>query len=144
MKRLFLNRFYITTLLILLVVSVVFLVLLKSYQSSSCNTDPIDFKDSIEEKGKTYYLSVKQTGFQDKVYYFELYDSQPKFDECGKPIQKPFYSIHYEDYPNYPDKEQQYIKSMILQVDQNEKLNIIYTMDKNEGMSIYEVKFTMK
>jgi hypothetical protein len=105
--------------------------------------DQIRFADSIDENGKTYYLYTRTTGFQDKIVFFELFDMQPKFDDCEKSNIKPIYVVDYDDYPNYPDKqEKQYIKSLTLQPNQGEKLRIIYTKNKNEGMSDDNVKFS--
>ena len=93
--------------------------------------------DTIELNDSTYYLYTRTTGWQEKIIYFELYDSQPIFDECTEqPNIDSLYAIDYDDY-----SEEQYIHKIILQPEQAEKIKIIYTQNKDEGVSAYDVKF---
>jgi hypothetical protein len=111
--------------------------------NNDCNfdiaEDQIRFADSIDKNGKTYYLYTRTVGFQEKTVFFELFDMKPKFDECEKSNIKPIYGVAYS-YDDYPEK--QYVKSLTLQPNQGEKLRIIYTKNKNEGMSDDNVKFS--
>ncbi len=106
-------------------------------------SDQIRFADSIEVDAKTYYLYTRTSGWHEKVVFFELYDKEPTFDKCTyRPNVNGLYGIHYDYFPDDPDSEEKYIKKMILQPDQPEKLKIIYTKDKNKGVAnIYDVKF---
>ncbi len=105
--------------------------------------DQLRFADSIEKNSKTYYLYTRTTGWNDKVVFFELYDKEPIFDKCTyQPDKKAVYSIHYDSFPDQPETIK-YVKAMVLEPDQPEKLNITYTTDKNEGIeNVYDVKFT--
>ncbi len=101
--------------------------------------DQLRLADSIEQNNKTYYLYTRTTGWQEKVIYFELYDKEPSFDQCTyRSNIDHLYMVAYDDYP-----EVKYVKEIILQPNLPEKLKIIYTKDKNEGIAnIYDVKFT--
>lgn len=119
----------------------IFLLIISSCNSSNCSfvKNQVRFSDSvfIEETMQTYYLYTRVTGWQDKVTFFELYDSKPEFDECEKPNIRPVYSIDFNDYP-----VKQYVKSIIIQPKQVEKLRIIYTKNKLESMNINALRFT--
>ncbi len=99
--------------------------------------DTINYHDSAIYSKHKYFLYSRTTGWHEKVVFFELYKENPVFDECRHSNINPIFAIDYSDYP-----EMQYVKEMILQPDQPEKLKIIYTKDKNKGVAnIYDVKF---
>jgi hypothetical protein len=120
--------------------------LLVACDSSDCNlgmaADQLRLADTIEKNDKAYYLYTRTTGWNDKVVFFELYDEKPLFDKCTYESNiKELYAIHFNSFPE--DPVPQYVKEIILQPDQLEKLKIIYTKDKNEGIeNVYDVKFT--
>lgn len=72
----------------------------------------------------------------EKVVYFELYDKRLEF-ACMKSVIEPVSKVDYDDYP-----DKQYVKALILERDQAEKLKIVYTKIKSEGLSANDVKFT--
>jgi len=104
--------------------------------------DQLKLADTINDNNKTYYLYTRTTGWQEKTVFFELYDQKPEFDQCTyQPDIKKLYMVAYEDFPENPERK--YVKKMILQPDQSEKLKIIYTTDKTKGVeNVYDVKFT--
>ncbi|MBL1433712.1 MAG: hypothetical protein COB94_009785 [Gammaproteobacteria bacterium] len=104
--------------------------------------DQLRLADTINDNNKTYYLYTRTTGWTDKTIFFELYDKEPEFDQCTfQPDIKKLYMVAYEDFPENPERK--YVKKMILQPDQSEKLKIIYTTDKTKGVeNVYDVKFT--
>ncbi len=119
-----------------------FCFLIASCNSNNCDlgvaSDQFRHADTMEYKNVTYYFYTRTTGWNDKAVYFQLYDQNPQFDTCGKPNIKPIYFVVYDDYP-----EIKYIKAMVLEPNQPEKLNITYTTDKNEGIeNVYDVTFT--
>ena len=106
--------------------------------------DQLRLADSTEIGNKTYYLYTRTTGWNDKVVFFELYDTKPAFDACTyQPDKKALYAIHFDSFPDQPEIETKYVKEMILQPSQPEKLKIVYTKNKGEGTAnVYDVKFT--
>ena len=126
----------------LLVCGFLLFIILLNVNSSGCeHGDYIDFPkqvDVINDKDKTYYLYVRTVGFQEKTDYFELYEGEPKFDACNYSHENLLYEIYYDDYP-----KKQYVKSLSLDLDNPEKLKIIYTEDREQGFSSpYSVKFS--
>ncbi len=102
------------------------------------SSDQLKFADVIEKNNNTYYLYTLTTGWNDKAVYFQLYKQKPILDQCKQSDVTPVYEIVHDDYP-----EIKYVKEIILQPDKPEKLKILYTTDKNEGIaSVYDVKFT--
>jgi hypothetical protein len=104
--------------------------------------DQIRFADSIKKDGKTYFLYTRTVGFQEKTVFFELFDLKPEYDNCEKSNIKPIYTVpivplNHENYPNG-----WFIKELTLQPNQAEKLNIVYTKNKNEGAIDYDAKFS--
>jgi len=141
MSKLKTGRKYLLAFLILIFLTVAYL-LFRLAMLETCDSASRVYIDSTEKNGNVYYLYGYQVGFQDKVYYYELYDSPPIFSKCGEPIDKVFYSIHYDDYPSYPNKtDVNYIKSIALQLNQDEKLKINYSKDINEDVGFYKIKF---
>lgn len=115
-------------------------LLLFGCQSDDCDfvLDQIRYADKAEVDGETFYLYTRTVGWHNKVVFFELYNTEPSFDECLKTTIQPVYKIDYDDYP-----EHKYVKEMTLQLNEEDKLNIIYTTDKDEGIAnVYDVKFT--
>lgn len=103
------------------------------------------FVDSVKYNDEIYYLYARTTGFQEKIIYFELYEAKPEFDACNRSDQNLLYTIHYDDYPNYPDRSiTQYVKSLSLDLDDPEKLKIVYTKNHEEGfLGPHSVKFSL-
>lgn len=100
--------------------------------------DDVRFADSIRYDNSDFYLYTRTTGWNDKAVYFELYAEKPTLDQCNQSEIKPIYDVVYDDYP-----EIRYVKQIHLQMGQPEKLNIVYTANKNEGIeNVYDVKFT--
>ncbi len=124
--------------LITALIALLFLTSCGKNCDSEIASDQLKFADSIEINNKTYYLYTLTMGWNDKAVYFQLYNKQPTLNDCRKIDIKPIYEIVYDDYP-----ESRYIKKMTLQPDNPEKLNIIYTPNKSEGIAnVYDVKFT--
>ncbi len=107
-------------------------------------SDQLRFADTLEKNDKTYHLYTRTTGFQEKVVFFELYEKKPTYDACtNKTDPEPIFGIHYDYFPNDPTSKEKYVKDIILQPEELEKLKIIYTPDKSEGVAdVYGVKFT--
>ena len=115
-------------------------LLLFGCNSNDCEfpLDQIKYADKVDHNGKIFYLYTRTVGWHNKVIFFEVYDSEPTFDKCRQPKNDLIYKVDYDDY-----SETKYVKKIILQPDQSEKLKIIYTKDINEGFeNIYDVKFT--
>lgn len=118
----------------------IFLLVISSCNTSKCFVrDQVRFSDSvvIEETQQSYYLYTRIIGWQEKTAFIELYDNKPKFDECNKSNIRPVYSIDIDDY-----SVKQYVKSIIFQPKQAEKLKVIYTKNELESMNINALKFT--
>ncbi len=118
----------------------IIILLLFGCNSNDCGfpLDQIRYADKTQYNGKIFYLYIRTTGWHNKVIFFELYDSEPTFDECRQTNANFIYKTDYDDYP-----EEKYVKEMILQPDQPEKLKITYTTNKDEGIAnVYDVKFT--
>ena len=107
-------------------------------------SDQLRFADSIVYDGKEYHLYTRTSGWQEKIVYFELYESKPTYNNCTyetKP--EPIFGIHYDYFSNDLDSNEKYVKEIILQPDQPEKLKITYTKNIDEGVAnVYDVKFT--
>jgi len=100
--------------------------------------DDVRFADSIRYENSDFYLYTRTTGWNDKAVYFELYKEKPTLDQCNQSDIKPIYNVVYDDYP-----ETRYVKYLYLQPNQLEKLSIVYTKNKSEGVeNVYDVKFT--
>ncbi len=116
------------------------IILLAGCHSNDCGfpLDQIRYSDKAQHNKKTFYLYTRTTGWHNKVVFFELYDSEPTFDNCRQTKTKFIYKIDYDNYP-----EHKYVKKIILQPENTEKLKIIYTTNKEEGFpNIYDVKFS--
>lgn len=101
-------------------------------------SDQLKFSDSMTINSTVYYLYTLTTGWNDKAVYFQLYDEKPKLNECKEINVKPLYEVVYDDFP-----EVQYVDQLLLKPEATEKLKIIYTKNKYEGISsVYDVKFT--
>ena len=115
-------------------------LLLFACNSNDCGfpLDQIRFADKAEADGEKFYLYTRTVGWQNKTIFFELYNTEPSFDECRQTKTNFLFKTPYDDYP-----EMQYVKEMILQPMQAEKLKIIYTQNIEEGVAnVYDVKFT--
>ena len=126
-------------------VLVIFLFLQAACSKNDCETqwDQVKYADSIEFNGKTYFLYTRTTGWHNKVVFFELYDVEPSFDQCGKINTSSVYVVDYDYFPDDPNSEEKYVQKIILQPDKPEKLKIIYTKNKEEGFAnVYDVKFS--
>ena len=99
--------------------------------------DQLSLLDTIDMSGTNYHLYARQTGFQEKLVFLELYDRGPVFDECEHANVDPVYNVVYNDYPI-----KQHIKTITLEPDADELLVVVYTQDINEGFpDVYMVKF---
>ena len=107
-------------------------------------SDQLRPADTIEMNNTTYYLYTRTVGWQEKTVFFELYAEEPVYDSCTDNITpNAIFAIHYDYFPNDPNSEEKYVKEIILQPDQAEKLKIIYTKNIEEGVAnVYDVKFT--
>lgn len=128
-----------------------FILLILSSSLGACNNCEFDIAsdqlrpaDTIDINNTTYYLYTRTIGWQEKTVFFELYKEEPTYDICTRKVTpKAIFGIHYDYFPNDPNSEEKYVKEMILQPDQAEKLKIIYTKNKEEGTTnVYDVKFT--
>lgn len=84
--------------------------------------------DSLERNGKTYFLYTRTTGFQEKQVFFELYDQQPIFDQCGVTETKEIFATDYD--------HRRYVKTLVVRPDEpnyDDRLQIIYTDDPRQG-----------
>lgn len=112
-------------------------------QQASCpgdllGQDQLRLLDTLDTVNKRYHLYARQTGFQEKVVYLELYDRSPVFDQCENPDVKPVYAVAYDDYP-----VKQHIRSVTLEPDEKKLLAIVYTQNTNEGFpDVFKVKFS--
>lgn len=96
------------------------------------------YSDSVAMGDKQYFLFTRTKGWHDKVVFFELYEGKPEFDQCEKASFQALYTVDYDDYP-----EKKYVKALLLQPGQAEKLKITYTQNVEEGVAnVYDVKFT--
>jgi len=119
---------------------ILFFVFISACSTDTCDEmliDSIHYHDSVMHSDQQYFLYSRTTGWHDKVVFFELYNEKPTFDQCSHSAKKPIFTIAYDDYP-----EMQYVKEIILQPNQTEKLNIIYTKEKSHGLvNVYDAKF---
>ncbi len=69
--------------------------------------------------------------------FFELYDQQPSFDDCGVTQTKAIFVTDYD--------HQRYVKELVLQPDAasyDDRLRIVYTDDVDEGFfNVNDIKF---
>ncbi len=107
-------------------------------------SDQLRFADTMEKGDKIYHLYTRTTGWHEKVVYLELYEETPTYDACtNKTDPEPIFGIHYDYFPNDPTSKEKYVKDIILQPEDLEKIKITYTPNKDEGFaSVYDVKFT--
>jgi hypothetical protein len=121
-------------------ISLIVLVLSSGCSADDCGfpLDQVRYADQIQVEEKNYYLYTRTKGWHNKVIFFELYDTEPDFDQCRQTKTNLIYRIDYDDYPI-----EQFVKELKLQLDQPEKLKITYTTDINQGIkNVYDVKFT--
>jgi len=116
--------------------------------------DQIVHGDSITHAGIDYNLYYRTIGLHEKTIYFEVYNSEPVFDECNRTDVEVFHSYAFEEY--YDDDSQKveyddvnkklYVKEFVLRPNygtQQQAVKVTYTKDKTQGFeSVYDVKFT--
>lgn len=70
--------------------------------------------------GEPAYLYLRVSGFQDKQFFYELYDHKPVFDHCNITVSKPILEDHIFEQDNYVSH---------IEINKN-KMAIIYTNAK--------------
>ena len=71
---------------------------------NDCRGFPSDYVKKIVEiklADKTTYLYLRTAGFQDKQFFYELYDKEPSFNTCGVASIKPILEDHVFTKNNY-------------------------------------------
>ena len=123
---------------------------------SSCDegVNQIQYGDRLWHEGTTYYLYFNTTGWNDKVVSYEVYDTKPKFNACGRTEQELFHSHAFEEYyyddaqsVEYDDPAKKlYVQDFILRPNYafgEQGVKVTYTKDIAEGFdNVYDVKFT--
>jgi len=92
------------------------------------------YADRVEIIGKTnnsHLLTLKTSGFQEKILILELYKSNVKFNTCGEANIKALYSEAIDDSAGV------FIKDVTVN---NEKIIVNYTNKKTEAISIESLK----
>jgi len=94
----------------------------------SCSKrDDCFIADSVEKIKEThtndtiYFVYLRMSGFNEKEYFYELYDIEPKFDDCGKSETKATFDLHVDTSEGKP----------ITLIIKNEKLSLLFSK-KNE------------
>jgi hypothetical protein len=96
--------------------------------------------DSVKELkviriGKAdYYLYRKTSGFNDKASFYQLYDSEPSFDRCGKAASQPISDAYIDLTEGYPTKV----------VVENGKLKLMYSRDGAKPPTFDDVEIVVK
>lgn len=94
-----------------------------------CTVSPqLHLADTLQYKGTTYFLYTRTTGFQEKQVFFELYDKQPIFDQCGVAQVKEIFATDYD--------HRRFVKEVIVRPDEtnyDDRLQLIYTDDASQG-----------
>lgn len=95
--------------------------------------DVVKKLDERQVNGKTYFLVLRVSGFQDKVEFLQLYDQMPEQEAgCTWGKRDPLDSLSLE--------ENQRVKKVILK---NGKLEIISPTGKEPGSALEELKLTV-
>jgi len=56
---------------------------------------------SFSYLGQPSYLYLRVSGFQDKQFFYELYDHEPKFDTCNMTSSEPILEDHVFEQDNF-------------------------------------------
>ena len=75
---------------------------------------------SISYLGEPSYLYLRASGFQDKQFFYELYDHEPTFNTCNMTSSEPILEDHVFEQDNYVSH---------IEIGEN-KMSIIYTDSK--------------
>lgn len=107
------------------------LILFFSALVSACSSnsdcfiaDSVRIVSKAKKDGSGYFLVARTSGFSDKVTFFELYDTKPEFDSCGKTGSKMLDMKVIDDQSGF-------IKKVKVK---NGKLEIEYTNDEEKSV----------
>lgn len=96
-------------------------------------SDVVQKLDERQVNGKTYFLVLRISGFQDKVEFLQLYDQMPEPGSgCTWGKRDPLDSLSLE--------ENQRVKKVILK---NGKLEIVSPAGKEPGSALEDLKLTV-
>jgi len=107
----------------------VFAILVSCSERDDCFiADSVEKIKEIHINDAIYFVYLRMSGFNEKEYFYELYNIAPKFDDCGKTKAKAISSLHVDTSEGKP------IRLMI----KNEKLSLFFS--KKNGATAVDLK----
>lgn len=101
-------------------------VLLLSFVAACSNQPECFVADTLKEIGvptlneKGVHIFLRTSGLSEKENFYEMYNSVPKFDDCGQSGSEPMSQVHVDTTSGFPQKL----------VISNSQLKIAYTADE--------------
>ncbi len=68
-----------------------------SVSRCSLTSDSVSITSSLSVEEKTYYLVYRISGWHEKIESFELYGTEPSFDNCGESTIAPLFGESIDD-----------------------------------------------
>jgi len=85
--------------------SFAFIFLISCSKNNDCFiADSIEKIKELYVANTVFYLHLRTSGFNEKEYFYELYDKNPKFNNCGKTSTKLISDIHIDTSKGKPIK----------------------------------------
>jgi len=118
-----------------LIILFVLNILMSCSKSNDCFiADSVEKIEEIYVNDTMYFLHLRVSGFNEKEFFYELYDKDPKFDACGKTEVRPISDLHVDTSAGTP------VKLII----QSKKLSLLFSKNTNDDVDLKKILIEVK
>jgi len=96
--------------------------------------DSVEKIEELHTIDTTYFLYLRTSGFNEKESFYELYNKEPTFDDCGKTDAKPISDLHVDTSVGTP------VKLMI----KNNTLSLLFSNNANDSVDLKKILIEVK
>jgi len=96
--------------------------------------DIVEEARTVELQNNKYFLYLRTSGFNDKEFFYELYDQLPKFNQCGISELSPVSDVHVDFSAGNIER---------LEID-GYQLKVVYSSSSDKNVDLLNVDLEVK